>query len=138
MNLFIDSSAYIAFYNKRDKNHDKALSFINKIKNKELGPVIFYTSDYIFDETVTTILALTKNKKYATKIGESIRNSKITRIIKINDEIFDEAWKLFKTYRDKLWSFTDCTSFIIMKKINIKTAFSFDKHYKQAGYEIMP
>jgi len=138
MIVFADSSAYIAYYNKRDKNHNKALSFVKKIRDREFGPVIIYTSDYVFDEVITAILILTKNKDLAIKIGESIKASKITKIIKVNEEIFQKAWETFKEYKDKLWSFTDCTSFAIMEKMNIKTAFTFDKHYNQAGFNTIP
>jgi len=138
MIVFADSSAYIAYYNKRDKNHNKALSFVKKIRDREFGPVIIYTSDYVFDEVITAILILTKNKDLAIKIGESIKASKITKIIKVDEEIFQKAWETFKEYKDKLWSFTDCTSFAIMEKMNIKTAFTFNKHYKQAGFNTIP
>jgi len=138
MIIFIDSSAYIAYYNKRDRNHNKAVSLIKRIRDGELGPIIIYTSDYIFDEVLTTVLILTKDKNLAVKVGESIKTSKITKIVKIDEEIFNKAWEIFKKYKDKLWSFTDCTSFVIMKKIKIKTAFTFDKHYKQAGFNIIP
>ena len=138
MIVFADSSAYIAYYNKRDKNHNKAISFIKKIRNRDFGPVIIYTSDYVFDEVITAILILTKNKDLAIKIGESIKKSKITKIIKVDEEVFQKAWETFKEYKDKLWSFTDCTSFAIMEKMNIKTAFTFNKHYKQAGFNTIP
>ena len=138
MIIFADSSAYIAYYNKRDKNHNKAISLVKKIKEREFGPVIIYTSDYVFDEVITVVLVLTKNKDLAIKIGESIKASKITKIVKIDEEIFHRAWEIFKKHRDKLWSFTDCTSFAIMKKMNIKTALTFDKHYKQAGFNTIP
>jgi len=138
MKLFVDTSAYIAYYNVRDKNHDAARSFIKRIVNEELGPVIFYTSDYIFDETVTVIFRLTRNKELAIKVGGYILGSKVTKIIYVDEEIFNDAWKLFIKYRDKEWSFTDCTSFTIMNKFNIKNAFSFDNHFRQAGYKTLP
>lgn len=138
MKIFIDSSAYIAYYNKRDENHEKAKNFLDKIKSKEISPIIFYTSDYIFDEVLTTIITLTGRKDLAIKVGNAILSSKITKIIKVDSKIFNEAWELFKKYKDKTWSFTDCTSFIIMKINNIKRAFTFDEHYKQAGYVTVP
>ena len=84
------------------------------------------------------MLILTRNKDLAVKIGESIKTSKITRIIKVDEEIFHKAWEIFRKHRDKHWGFTDCTSFAIMEKMNIKTAFTFDKHYKQAGFNTLP
>ena len=138
MILFVDSSAYIAYYNKRDRNHARAVSLVERIRKREFGPTIIYTSDYIFDEVVTAVLLLTRNKNLAIRIGEAIRSSEITRIIKVSDDIFQEAWEMFKKYKDKLWSFTDCTSFVIMKRKGIRTAFTFDEHYKEAGFIMIP
>ena len=138
MKVFIDTSAYIAYYNIRDKNHVAARSFMKKVFEGEYGPIIFYTSDYVFDEVITVILRLTRNKQLAVKVGKYILESRVTRIINVDEEIFSEAWKLFIKYRDKMWSFTDCTSFIIMNRLDIKNAFTFDKHFKQAGYKTLP
>jgi predicted nucleic acid-binding protein len=36
-----------------------------------------------------------------------------------------------KRYTDKDFSFTDCTSFSIMRSLKLKSAFAFDKHFEQ-------
>lgn len=138
MKLFIDSSAYIAFYNERDEKHHEAEKFIEEIKNGVFGPVIFYTTDCIFDEVVTSILLLTKRKDLAIKVGEAIISSKVTRIVKVDDTTFKNAWDMFIKFKDKLWSFTDCTSFALMKRYKLATAFTFDEHYRQAGFKTLP
>ncbi|MEM2936733.1 MAG: hypothetical protein QW231_06120 [Candidatus Bathyarchaeia archaeon] len=56
----------------------------------------------------------------------------------VNDDVFDEAWSLFKEFKDKLWSFTDCTSFTVMKRHGLAAAFTFDEHYRQAGFKVLP
>jgi predicted nucleic acid-binding protein len=33
-------------------------------------------------------------------------------------------------------SFTDCTSFVIMCELGIRTAFSFDQGFQRAGFEV--
>jgi predicted nucleic acid-binding protein len=45
----------------------------------------------------------------------------------------DAAFTIFKQYADKDFSFTDCTSFSIMKSLNLNKAFAFDKHFEQYG-----
>jgi len=40
---------------------------------------------------------------------------------------------LFRDYADKRWSFTDCTSKVVMERLGIRTAFAFDHHFKQFG-----
>jgi len=59
-----------------------------------------------------------------------------TSIIKIDEETFREALSIFKESRG--YSFTDCTSFAVMKKYGITHAFTFDKHFREAGFQAIP
>ena len=43
MILFADSSAYIAYYNKRDRNHARAVSLVERIRKRE-----FWTHNHIY------------------------------------------------------------------------------------------
>jgi len=121
-----------------DEKHGEAKSFIDEVRRGVFGPVIFYTTDYVFDETVTSIMALTRRKDLATNAGEAILSSKITRVVMVNDDVFNEAWSLFKEFKDKLWSFIDCTSFTVMKRHGLAAVFTFDEHYGQAGFKKLP
>jgi len=136
--IFVDASAYIAYFNVRDKNHGRAMSFLERVRNREIWPVVFFTSDYVFDEVVSVILILTGRRDLAARVGDAILSSKITRVIRVNNEIFRRAWDLFKKCKEKSWTFTDCTSFIIMEMNGIKTAFTFDEHFREAGYTVVP
>jgi predicted nucleic acid-binding protein len=46
--------------------------------------------------------------------------------------------ELFRKFADQKVSFTDCVSFVLMRKQRLTRAFSFDRHYEQAGFEIWP
>jgi predicted nucleic acid-binding protein len=49
----------------------------------------------------------------------------------------DEAiCRYFSLVSDKDFSFTDCTSFVLMKKLRIEKAFAFDDHFVQTGFEL--
>ena len=49
------------------------------------------------------------------------------------------AWDAFQKYNvDKLWSFTDCTSYAVMKRLNISEVFAFDHHFEQMGFVRLP
>jgi predicted nucleic acid-binding protein len=67
-----------------------------------------------------------------------VLRSRSISVVWINEPIFDAALKLIKERPDKKWSFTDCTSFVIMSQLNIKEAFAFDKNFKQAGFTMIP
>ncbi len=50
----------------------------------------------------------------------------------------DKARTLFFRYRDKDFSFTDCTSFILMRELKLREALTTNHHFFQAGFGIKP
>jgi predicted nucleic acid-binding protein len=48
------------------------------------------------------------------------------------------ARELFFRYRDKEFSFTDCTSFVVMRQLRIREALTTDRHFVQAGFGVKP
>ncbi len=65
---------------------------------------------------------------------DKLEKSPSVEVIKINDDIYRNAWMLYQKRMDKDWGITDCTSFEVMRMFNIKRAFTNDKHFEQAGY----
>lgn len=52
-----------------------------------------------------------------------------------DDEV--EAIRWMRKYSDKEISFTDCISFALMRRLGIHSAFTFDRHFRDAGFEII-
>jgi len=136
MKIFLDTSALIAYYNVDDQHHAEASKVMEKIKNGEIPLTRFYTTDYVLDETLTFIECVLRAHELAVQVGEALQASPFTTIIRIDEETFKEAWNIFK--RSRGYSFTDCTSFIVMKRYGIAHAFTFDKHFREAGFRPIP
>ena len=132
MRLFVDTSAWIALHDRNDQYHDKAVSKALEIKKHRME---LMTSEYIFDESITLMRFRTSHPA-AVLFGESLLNSAIVRLVDITDEDRAKAWEFFKKYKDKELSFTDCTSFVLMKHMRLQKVFTFDKHFKQMGFEM--
>jgi predicted nucleic acid-binding protein len=132
--LFVDSGYWIALEAADDQNHKAASSHWRKLL-KSLPPLV--TTSYVFDEVVTFFNSRRRHAK-AVEIGDRLIESPSVELIHVDEDIFREAWKYFQNHRDKTYSLTDCISFIVMKRREIRTALAFDKHFKQAGYETRP
>lgn len=52
---------------------------------------------------------------------------------RITEGDFVQACQIYKQFCDKEWSFTDCTSYVVMQRLKITQAFSFDHHFRQFG-----
>ncbi|HHE38912.1 MAG TPA: PIN domain-containing protein [Candidatus Cloacimonetes bacterium] len=129
--LFIDTSAFYAFLDHSDEKHQEIADIFEKRTE------YFVTSNYILDELITLLrvrkISLVKIKPFI----EALWNNEICKIIRITEEIDFEAWSMMKNYEEHLFSFTDCTSFIIMKNYNMKKVCTLDKHFLIAGFEVV-
>ncbi len=132
MRLFVDTSAWLALNDRNDQYYSKAVAKSGEIKKHRIELV---TSEYIMDESITLIRYRVSHQAAVT-FGDSLLNSNIVRIEDVGAEERYKAWEMFKRYADKELSFTDCTSFILMKNLRLQKAFAFDEHFKQAGFEI--
>ncbi len=130
--IFIDTNAFIALYSAKDQFNNLA----NSINKKLLKEYDYMTTNYVIDETITGLNAKA-NHMSAVEFYEDIKKSNFIEIIYINEMLEKEAFHLFKGYSDKGFSFTDCTSFVIMKHYKLKTAFTNDHHFEQMGFEIL-
>ena len=133
MEIFLDTSFLVAFYNKRDQNPSRARKFILETETQ----VSFVISDYIFDE-VLTILLVRGGKSLSIEVGQMILDDDRIDLLQIDEHVFQKAWIVYHSFRDKEWSFTDCTSYVLMKNLSIITRASFDDHFKQFGFHIVP
>lgn len=132
MNLFVDTSAWYALNDRSDQHRDAALESMSRISSGQVGLI---TSDYILDESLTLISART-NRRTAIAFGDLLLKSSTIQLVTITEELRQSAFELFKKFSDKDLSFTDCTSFALMKQLKLKTAFTFDDHFRQVGFEI--
>lgn len=137
MRLFVDTTAFIALEDQDDKDHEDALNYRESIRLGETRFRAFYTSNYILDEALT-LLRLRLGHQAAVLFGEDMRRSKMVRILRVTPPVEDGSWEIFKKYSDKNFSFTDCTSFALMDQEAISTVFTFDKHFQQYGFQMVP
>ena len=134
--LFFDSSALIAIFNERDDNHKIAVDFFHHLIE---NGVYLFTTDYILDETFT-MLKLRAGYHVASSMAKDIIENEEFEIIFIDKDIFDDALKnYFNKVKDQPdLSFTDCTSFAVMKSLRIEKGFSFDKHFRLFKFQRVP
>lgn len=139
LTLFADTSFLVAFYNVHDDHHEQARGFIaGLMERRETSR--FLITDYIFDETLTTILNR-GGKRLAIEAAEKIFSSPSISIVTIDAEIFRKAYGLFTHYADQEWSFTDCSSIAFLRRHFQKRPIpvaTFDHHFTAAGFQTVP
>ena len=132
--LFVDTAGWMGCVDAADPDHEAACAARDDWLEHE-GLLI--TSDYIIDETLT-LLRLRLGLGTAEEWWHGIAASR--RVVRelVHEERAERARGIFFRYRDKDFSFTDCTSFALMRELRIREALTTDKHFQQAGYQMLP
>jgi predicted nucleic acid-binding protein len=124
--IFVDTSAWYAIIDKNDKDHAAAVSKIQILDR----PLV--TSNYILDE-ILTLLKTKLGPTIAISFGQKLWDQEVSTLLRIIEEDEERAWSVFRKYADKGSSFTDCTSFALLERLDINTVFAFDDHFVQYG-----
>ena len=132
--IFIDTGAFLARYSERDQHHKTARRAWKELSKRKWR---YYTSNFVLDETFT-LLARRTNYLFAVERARIMMTSDVLNILRPSHEEELEAIEYFDKYSDQKVSFTDCTSFVLMRRNRIKRAFAFDRHFSDAGFEVWP
>ena len=132
--LFVDTAGWMACADGADPSHEPACEARDAAL--EAGSLLV-TTDYVMDETLTLIrmrLGLPAAKTW----WEQVEGSPRVRWEWVGMERAEKARKAFFRYRDKRYSFTDCTSFVVMQELRLKDALTTDRHFRQMGFQLLP
>ena len=130
MTTFIDTNFITALVNERDELHAKALELSERFEGQK-----FLLTDAILLESGNALA-----KRFRTEIIDIIdqfQNSADVEIVRLDPEIFEAGFNLFKQHTDKTWGLVDCISFVVMNERGITEALTFDQHFVQAGFRAL-
>jgi predicted nucleic acid-binding protein len=130
--IFIDTGPFLARRVGRDSYHNEALAGWERLEQSKER---IATSNFILQE-LSTLLARRAGCAFSVNALREIYDSSSLMILRpdLQDEIF--ALGLMEKIGDPAISFTDYLSFALMRKYRIHRAFSFDRHFALAGFEI--
>ena len=110
---------------------------MDRVATKELSVKNLVTSDYVLDESIT-LIRLAHSHSMAAEFARTTLSSRLVKVLYVGEEAFLESLDLFERSKDKEWSFTECTSFTLMKKAGLSQVFALDPHFEQAGFHSLP
>jgi predicted nucleic acid-binding protein len=125
--VFADTSFFFALAAKRDHAHAQATTVYSNLLRSGRRVV---TTDYVIDETLTLVKMRTE-ARVALALLDRIEQS---TAIAIDAARFQAARALFRRHADHGYSFTDCSSFAIMRELKIAEALTTDAHFTEAGF----
>ena len=132
--VFIDTGAFVALRNRREREHEIARATLTELIADRAQ---LFTSNFVFAETYTALLVRV-GRNEAIEWGRRFRASEAIELVRIEQDIEDDAWQILESHDDKPWSYVDATSFALMTREDVGTAFAFDNHFTQRGLLRLP
>jgi predicted nucleic acid-binding protein len=135
--VFVDTGAWIAVMVQADAYHEAAKTCYRRLLSRRL-PLV--ASNYVFDETLTRIRYDAGHAAACRFLDlyEEAEERRLLVTLYVDEDVTRQALQLFRKYSDQEFSFTDCTSFVLMERHAITEAFAFDNHFETMGFLRQP
>lgn len=124
MNIYVDTGAFFALADLTDTHHRRASEYTRRMEKQNR----FVTTSYVVIEAWLLI----RNKvgyRAALEFLARVRGG-AARIEDVLGSDLDEALNILETYSDQQFSLVDAVSFVVMERLGITTAFTFDPHFR--------
>jgi predicted nucleic acid-binding protein len=130
--IFVDTGAWYADFVSDDPDHKAARTFLKENRER------LVTTDHVIGETIT-LLRMRGRRARALHALKRLLSESSARVEWVKEADIREAFSVFQKFSDKEWSFTDCVSRVVMERLGLNKAFSFDHHFRQFGtVEVVP
>ena len=128
--VFIDTAGWACLLDRREARHGEAARLMAECGQMR-RPLV--TTDYVVDETATLLIARRAGGLLG-ELFELIGRSAALTLTPVGPGRFREACGYLLKHRDQGYSFTDVTSFIVMRELGMTDALTEDRHFEKAGF----
>jgi hypothetical protein len=131
MSVFIDTGVFYAQHDRDAPRHEPAADTMGSLASGGYGRL--YTSDYVYDETVTLTRTRTGRFDGAKAVGDRIRGvdpyPNVVTIVRVTERSFERSVEAFERYSDHSLSFTDASTVVLVEHHDIDHVVSFDTDF---------
>jgi predicted nucleic acid-binding protein len=132
--IYVDTGPLIARSLTRDQFHESARDAWGRLTHSAER---LLTSNLVLAETINYV-ASRAGPRFAAERGQRLLESSVLTILRPDAQDEAQAMLLLTKLADQHVSFTDCVSFALMKRHRLRRAFTFDRHFAAAGFQIWP
>ena len=132
MICFIDTSALLALLDADDRNHIKAKK---QWESLVYGEASLICTNYVLIESFALMQYRLGLQAIAVFQDDIVP---ILTVEWVDEFTHQEGVTAVLTAARKKLSLVDCVSFAVMRRLGLKTAFAFDKHFRAQGFQCIP
>ncbi|MCF7996579.1 MAG: PIN domain-containing protein [Chromatiaceae bacterium] len=128
---FVDTGAWYALLDHKDPDHMAVVEAFVEYRGR------LVTSNYVFAETLT-LVRYHLGWSVAHQFGSSLRERQVARLERVTPQDEAAAWFIFEQQQDKHYSFTDCTSFALVRRLALPICLAIDPDFRAFGLHCLP
>ena len=132
--IFVDTAGWMAMADGADPSHQD----VSRARDAWMRRgALLVSTDFVLDETLT-LIRVRLGLPAAARWWDQVESSARVRWEPIGKDRLERARRWFFQWSDQRFSFTDCTSFVVMRELDLKNALTTDRHFRHAGFTIVP
>ena len=131
--VFLDTSYAVALSSPGDENHKRAAELADEL---EASNTQFVTTRAILLE-IGNALSKVRYRAAAIRLLTALENDQNVEIVSASDELYRQAFEIYRDRVDKEWGLIDCISFVVMVEHGLTDALTADNHFRQAGFRVL-
>ncbi len=131
--VFVDSSVYLALLDVDDEHHRQATALLQQLAQARYRQ---FTTNVLLIESHALILSVLGRARAAQFLQDMEESNTVVIRVRAADE--ERAKQILFQYTDKEFSFADAISFVVMERLAIPLAFTFDRDFTQYGLTVIP
>jgi len=135
--VFVDTWAWYALSDSADADH-----ILAQLANEELLDAghTFVTTNFVLAETIT-LIRYHLHHAAAVRFWQTLQQlvaARLVELVRVDEAQEATAWEIFEGYEGQEFSYTDCTSFAVMRSLELTQAFTGDHHFATMGFVLIP
>ncbi len=130
--IFVDTSAFFALVHLGDENYKQALFTWKEMIKRNAA---LTTNNYVVVECFSLLqsrLGIQAAREFETRIVP------LLQIEWIGEQEHPAIVNLVFSANRRQLSLVDCSGFETMRRLKIEKVFTFDSHFRERGFEIIP
>jgi uncharacterized protein len=130
--IYVDTSALYAVFDGDDARHEAAAHAWSDLVGSDLS---LHVSSYVIVELAALL---------QTRLGVEAVDALSTYVLPwmnvawVEEALHTQAMAGLVAARRRDLSLVDCASFAVMRRLGLRRVFTFDAHFAEQGFEVLP
>ena len=128
--LFVDTSGFYALIVGKDENHGRADELFG-LAQREAWRLVT-TNAVVFETDALLLHRARPGRETALDFLDAVQ-ADTYNVVRVRENDEEKAIALIRAHGDKLYSYCDALSFVVMERLRIREVIAFDQDFRTYG-----